>query len=455
MYIPLGYRSVLELSCRVSSKGSYSEEERLPSRSGRPAGAVRAREWRGLGLLTSRLGGAWHGLQRSAWGDAEGLRFAAWVSVWGRWVVWVAVMAEAVYQPELNGGTYLPFIVLHVALVGSNGLLHRRLATNGRVTWPWVLGLSVLDFMIITTSIVYNDGFGNFHYLAYYPALALVAVICPSFALSLLWTTVVAAFYGVLSTTLDEGLDFGANDQVVLLGRLMAMYGVVVVINLVARYERTRRYRSAERERALLEERVQLSQTIHDTAAQSAYMLGLGVETARMLAGDSNKKLNDALDAASLLSKSLIWELRRSIDGGLILEGLELSQALRVHVDTFSRLASLSVELVQLGDEPPLPVGVRSGLFSVAHNALSNAFLHSQGSRVCVTLDFRGDPVRLSVSDDGVGLPEDYARRGRGFSGMSADADRMAGKLIVGPGGPGGGTDVTCEAPLGRNGEGD
>ena len=406
-------------------------------------------------MLTSRLGGAWRGLQRSAWGDAEGLRFAAWVSVWGRWAVWIAVMAEAVYQPELNGGTYLPFIFLHVAVVGSNALMHRRLATGGSVAWPWVLALSVLDVVVVTTSIVYNDGFGNAHYLVYYPALALLAVICPSFALSLVWTSAVAGLYAVLSLTLGSGLDFRANDEEVLLGRLMAMYVVVVAVNLVARYERTRRYRSAERERALLEERVQLSQTIHDTAAQSAYMLGLGIESARMLAGDSNQKLNDALDAASALSKSVIWELRRSIDGGLIHEGLELSQALRVHVDTFSRLASLSVEVVQLGDEPPLPVGVRSGLFSVAHNALSNAFLHSQGSRVCVTLDFRGDPVRLSVSDDGVGLPEDYARRGRGFSGMSADADRMAGKLIVGPGGPEGGTDVTCEAPLGRNGEGD
>ena len=52
-----------------------------------------------------------------------------------------------------------------------------------------------------------------------------------------------------------------------------------------------------------------------------------------------------------------------------------------------------------------------------------------------------------SVSDDGVGLPEDYAGRGRGFSGMEQEAERMGGRLIVESGGPGGGTIITCGVP--------
>ena len=46
-------------------------------------------------------------------------------------------------------------------------------------------------------------------------------------------------------------------------------------------------------------------------------------------------------------------------------------------------------------------------------------------------LDFATDRIRLSVSDDGVGLPDDYAERGRGFAGMIAQAER--GGLIVVP----------------------
>ena len=65
-----------------------------------------------------------------------------------------------------------------------------------------------------------------------------------------------------------------------------------------------------------------------------------------------------------------------------------------------------------------------------------------------VRLDFESGGLRLSVSDDGVGLPDDYAERGRGFRGMEADAGRLGGRLIVETGGPGGGTTVTCEMPL-------
>ena len=39
-------------------------------------------------------------------------------------------------------------------------------------------------------------------------------------------------------------------------------------------------------------------------------------------------------------------------------------------------------------------------------------------------LDSEDDSIRLSVSGDGVGLPEDYAERGRGFRGKWADAER-------------------------------
>ena len=99
------------------------------------------------------------------------------------------------------------------------------------------------------------------------------------------------------------------------------------------------------------------------------------------------------------------------------------------------------------GPSPPLALGTKARLFSVAHNALSNAFLHAQAGRVEVRLDFGAARIRLSVSDDGVGLPDDYEERGRGFRGMRADAGRLGGRLIVETGGRGGGTTVTCEIP--------
>ena len=94
----------------------------------------------------------------------------------------------------------------------------------------------------------------------------------------------------------------------------------------------------------------------------------------------------------------------------------------------------------------------RSLLFSIAHNALTNAFRHAGASRVSVELDFRHGRVTLSMSDDGRGLPDNYAQLGHGFANMRAGAERLGGSLVVEPHGPDGGARVTCLMPLGRNG---
>ena len=52
--------------------------------------------------------------------------------------------------------------------------------------------------------------------------------------------------------------------------------------------------------------------------------------------------------------------------------------------------------------------------------------------------------IRLSVSDDGVGLPSNYDERGRGFSGMRADAEALGGTLAVESAGNGSGTTIAC-----------
>ena len=135
------------------------------------------------------------------------------------------------------------------------------------------------------------------------------------------------------------------------------------------------------------------------------------------LAGDSNPRLMERLEATAALSRSAMWEVRRPIDMGRLFEGRELGRVLSSHTATFSRITAVPAEMAQSGEEPALETDVRVGLFSIAHNALANAFLHARAAKVEVRLDFEAGGIRLSVSDDGVGLPEDYAERGRGFGG--------------------------------------
>ena len=265
--------------------------------------------------------------------------------------------------------------------------------------------------------------------------------------LSLAWTTAAAVAYAAVCLRAGSGLDLDAGNEKVLMARLAMMYTLTLGVGLITRFERIRWQTSVARERELRRERIELSQTIHDTTAQTAYMIGLGIHRARELAGETNEDLVAALDATSALSRSAMWEVRGPIDAGHILEGRELGRVLWSHCATFERITGVQAELSQSGTEPPLPTETRTRLFSVAHNALTNAFLHARPGRVDVRLSFEAGQIRLSVSDDGVGLPDGYAERGRGFNGMSSDAEQMGGALIVESGEGVGGTTISCVVP--------
>ena len=104
------------------------------------------------------------------------------------------------------------------------------------------------------------------------------------------------------------------------------------------------------------------------------------------------------------------------MDAGQTYEGTSLGALLESHTATFTTVSSVPAEMVLRGVEPAPATEVRNRLFSIAHNALTNAFRHAHARGVGVELDFGTESVRLPVSDDGVGLPDDYAQRGQGFA---------------------------------------
>ena len=386
-------------------------------------------------------------LERLFRADPDVVRHAMRVSTWGRWYIWFVGAAMLAHRPGLWFPDHLGFGVLNVLLAAVNGIVHHRLLTKRPVTWRWMLALSAIDIALITGNIAVSGRFEGFIFVAYYPALAMFAVVFSSLWLILAWVTATAIIYCLVGVVAGPGLDLEMAEDHALAARLSVMYLVAVGVSLIVRFERARRRAAMERERRAHQERIELSQSIHDTTAQSAYMIGLGLEGAMKLAGDSNPALTERLAATAALSRSAMWELRSPIDMGRIFEGRDLARVLGGHTATFATITSVPAEMVQSGREPPLTTEVRTGLFFITHNALANAFLHARPARVEVRLDFEADAIRLSVSDDGVGLPEGYAELGRGFGGMQAEAEKMGGRLIVESGGPGEGTTITCVVP--------
>ncbi len=382
--------------------------------------------------------------------DPDGLRLIARTFVWARWLIVAFGLVLWVYRPVDWQETYVVYMPGLLLLVGLNGYTHFRLATNRTVTRGWILANATVDVFILSIAVAAGGGLNHyFLYLLYYPQLAGYAVILRSFWLTMACATFVAALYLIVSLTVGDGIDTAAAEEKTLFARICVMYAVAAIVNIIAKFERTRWRQAVERERELQRERVEFSQSIHDTTAQSAYMIGLGIDTARAQAGDANPELAATLEATSRLSRSAIWEVRHPINMGGIYEGQTLSFALKSHAASFANITSVPCELTQTGVEPSLSTGNRGLLFSIAHNALTNAYRHAQATRVAVHLAYKKEEVRLSVLDNGIGLPSDYAQHGHGFEYMNGYALRLGGRLVVEESGAMGGATVTCVIPRG------
>ena len=254
--------------------------------------------------------------------DPDGLRFLARSFVWARWFILAFGLLLWLYRPEDWQETYALYVPAILLFAGLNGYTHYRLATDKAVTRGWILLNATLDVFILSGAVGTTGGFSHpYLHLLYYPQLAGYAVVLTSFRLTMACATLVAALYLVVSLSVWDGIDTEAAEERTLLARILVMYTVAAIVNIIARFDRARWRQAVERERELQRERVEFSQTIHDTTAQSAYMIGLGIDTARVQSGNTNPELAATLEATFQLSRSAIWELRHPIHMGGIYEG--------------------------------------------------------------------------------------------------------------------------------------
>ena len=383
------------------------------------------------------------------------------ISLWLRWFVVIAWLAQLHLHIRADHPAYLAHVLSGALLLVINTLVLYGFETKRGTSWRVALALSAMDLALLTGGLTIAIGSGGGYFVLYYVSLAVFAAACTSFRVTLAATTIVAAVHGTLRLAGESGgIEFHAEPGLVL--SILAMYAVVTAVSLVSSFERgrswfdrIRRREAVGREEELQQERIELSQTIHNTIAQSAYLIGLGLETAIELAGgqegENKDELIEKLEATLALATSTMWELRHPINVGPIFEGRGLGSVLRSHASTFSTITSIPTEVTQTGEEPALLVVTRRRLLSIAHNALSNAHRHSRASRINIGLYFEPATIRLSVADDGIGLPADYGDRGHGISNMRMDAERIGGWLETGPGESGRGATVTCVIPLGSD----
>ena len=198
------------------------------------------------------------------------------------------------------------------------------------------------------------------------------------------------------------------------------------------------------------DERRRLRRDLHDGLGPSlaAIRLKAGLAARGAPAGSPTRTL---LDEIGTEVESSIADVRRVVDAlrPPALDELGLVGALR------ARAASLAGELeftVTGPDQrPPLPAAVEIAAYRIAVEALTNAARHSQGQRCEVVVEVSAIQVRVTVSDDGIGL--DPARPPHvGLWSMHERAAEVGGRCAV-TARAGGGTVVRATLPLLVNGQ--
>jgi len=205
--------------------------------------------------------------------------------------------------------------------------------------------------------------------------------------------------------------------------------------------------RRASEQVALLEERDRIARDLHDLAIQRLFATGMTLQGALRFIehpGALERVLRaiDDLDDTAKTIRSTIFGLR-------IRETGPAAQGLRARVveavDRGAAVLGFTPELRMTGLlDITVPPKVADEVIAVLQEALSNVARHSGAGSVTVSLAAGADLV-LTVTDDGVGLPE--AGRRSGLANLAERAARLGGGFDAHTL-PRGGTQLIWRVPL-------
>ncbi|MFJ3271509.1 sensor histidine kinase [Streptomyces sp. NPDC086776] len=326
---------------------------------------------------------------------------------------------------------------------------------------PWLLGIDALFGALLLITATPES------------TLAYVTVCTPLLA-GLVYGWRGAAVFAALQTLIVFGV-YGTDSRLqasdataLLLPGFCVIAGAVGVTlrNLLLRFGTASQALTETRARlavneAVEGERTRLAREMHDSVAKTLHGLALAADG---LASSSDRmdpltvKHQAELVArsarrAAAESRELLSDLRR--DSGLD-GGVDVVSELRSRADDFTRRHGLTATFRILNGAPvPLvPQVVARQLLTVASEAMENAHRHAHPTYLIVLAGVKGDVLRVSVYDDGRGLPpgttlDDLKRAGHfGLVGMVERAASIGARIRIGKGKAAKGTEVRLELPV-------
>jgi signal transduction histidine kinase len=130
-----------------------------------------------------------------------------------------------------------------------------------------------------------------------------------------------------------------------------------------------------------------------------------------------------------------------------MLDDFGLQPALEWHVRDFSRRCDVDVQLKMEGDVASLPDKHRTCVYRVIQEAMTNCARHAQATTILVEVASHDGQLRVTVTDDGIGLDPEKGRRGLGLRGIEERVKELGGSMAIARHG-GAGTTVSVLLPV-------
>lgn len=209
--------------------------------------------------------------------------------------------------------------------------------------------------------------------------------------------------------------------------------------------EVSRRLERMEQEQILAAERTRLARELHDGAIQKVYTAGLLLESGKQMV-KHDPEAQSRLERTIAILNDAINDLRINLSE---LRPEPSGASLKERLQDLTSDASLS-SMFDIRLSLDLPENDRLDRYRVDHiaaivsEALANVLRHSRASQVEIAAHVADGRLRLTVQDDGIGIP-DSLQRGFGLRNMHDRARLIQGTLDVSPG-PQRGTRVKLEA---------
>ncbi len=177
-----------------------------------------------------------------------------------------------------------------------------------------------------------------------------------------------------------------------------------------------------------------LARELHDELGAMMTALLIDLDVIRRRA--ESPVLKDVADRAVELVRSAAMVKRRIMEGlrPSVLDMMGLDEALRSLAGEFSRRTGIACGVDQVERIASVDQRIAIALYRIVQEALTNVSKYARANRVDITLANGDGVLKLSVVDDGIGLPErpkGERRNHYGISGMRERVSYLGGEFAI------------------------